>query len=289
MRVRLAFAALALAAALPLAALADTMIAPGDLLDVQVFGEPTLTQQVTVARDGSVTLPLVGRLAVGGHSTTQVAAAVAAGLKRYIREPNVAIGIHTEAQYNVLVLGNVKTPGRYVVHPGSRLTDALAAAGGMGPASGKLPAARVTMGDSVREVSLEALLRGGDVASDLKLADDAAIYVPSPVTIRVRVLGAVDHPGDVEVNQGDRLTIAIAKAGNTPNANADLNHIRLTRTDAGTPVTKEYDLYKALHDGDVGSDVVLDPDDVIYVPEAKHKNTGLMDLLGVIRRLVIPF
>ena len=79
---RRALAAFVLAVvALPLAVLADTPIAPGDVLDVHVFGEPTLTQSVTVSRDGSVTLPMVGRLNVRGRSTNEAAAEIAAKAK----------------------------------------------------------------------------------------------------------------------------------------------------------------------------------------------------------------
>jgi polysaccharide export outer membrane protein len=271
-------------------ALADTSISPGDILDVQVFGEPTLSQQLTVARDGSVTMPLVGRVIVRGMSTTQTASTIASGLKRYLRAPIVAVGIKTEGLYTVLVLGNVKTPGRYTVQPGSRLTDALAAAGGLGPVNGPLPAARVSVHDVVHEVSLDALLRKGDLTADLPLADASAIYVPAPATIRVRVLGAVDHPGDVEVNQGDRLAVAVAKAGNSANANADLNHIKVTRVaPGGASSVVEVNLYRALQDGDLSTDLVLKTDDIVFVPESKRKVDGFSLLLGAIRRLVLPF
>jgi polysaccharide biosynthesis/export protein len=271
-------------------ALADTSISAGDILDVQVFGEPTLSQQLTVARDGSISMPLVGRVIVRGMSTTQSASAIANGLKRYLRSPIVAVGIKTEGLYTVLVLGNVKTPGRYTVQPGSRVTDALAAAGGLGPVSGPLPPARVSVHDVVHEVSLDALLRKGDLSADLPLADASAVYVPAPVTIRVRVLGAVDHPGDVEVNQGDRLAVAVAKAGNSTNSSADLNHIKVTRVPpGGTPTVVEVNLYRALQDGDLSTDLVLLPDDVVFIPEAKKKVDGFSMILGVIRRLVLPY
>ncbi len=271
-------------------ALADTSISPGDILDVQVFGEPTLSQQLTVARDGSITMPLVGRVVVRGLSTTQTASTIASGLKRYLRAPIVAVGIKTEGLYTILVLGNVKTPGRYTVQPGSRLTDALAAAGGLGPVNGPLPAARVSVHDVVREVSLDALLRKGDLAADLPLADASAVYVPAPATIRVRVMGAVDHPGDVEVNQGDRLAVAVAKAGNSANANADLNRIKVTRVaPSGAPTVVEVNLYRALQDGDLSTDLVLQPDDVVFIPEGKRKVDGFGTVLGAIRRLLIPW
>lgn len=272
-------------------ALADTAIAPGDVLDVQVFGETALSQQLTVAPDGSISLPLVGRLVVRGMSTTQASTLIVASLKRYVREPNVAVGIKTEAAYTVLVLGNVKAPGRYTIQPGGRLSDALAAAGGIGPTSGPLPVARVSVGDQIHEVSLEGLLRKGDVTSDVRLQNASAVYVPAPATIRVRVLGAVDHPGDVDVNEGDRLAVAVAKAGNSSSANADLNHIRVTRrAPGGPPTVTEVNLYHALQDGDLSSDLVLAPDDVIFIPETKKKVDGFGLLFGTIRRLVgLPF
>jgi polysaccharide biosynthesis/export protein len=275
----------------PIAAPADTTIAPGDVLDVQVFGEQALTQQLTVARDGSITLPLVGRIVVQGKSTTDAAHQIASGLERYVRHPMVQVGIKSEGQYNVLVLGNVKTPGRYTIQAGSRVTDAIAAAGGLGPVNGLMPAARVSVGETVKQVPLEELLRHGDLAQNLPLADGAAVYVPAPATIKVRVLGAVDHPGEIDVNQGDRLAVAVAKAGNSVTSNADLNHIKVTRSSAaGQSSVTEVNLYKSLSDGDLKSDLVLLPDDVIYVPKARAPASDAMGgVLGVLRRLFIPF
>lgn len=276
----------------PLGAPADTTIAPGDVLDVEVFGEQALTQQLTVARDGSITLPLLGRVVVQGKSTTEAARLITTGLGKYLRHPIVEVGIKSEGQYNVLVLGNVKTPGRYTLQAGSRVTDAIAAAGGLGPVNGAYPSARVSIGDSnARQIPLEALLRQGDLALNLPLADGSAVYVPAPATIKVRVLGAVDHPGEIDVNQGDRLAVAVAKAGNSVNSNADLNHIKVTRTSAdGKETVTEVNLYKSLSEGDLKSDLVLAPDDEIYIPKARGPGgDALGGVLGVLRRLFIPF
>jgi polysaccharide biosynthesis/export protein len=288
---KLAALAIALAAALaPIAASADTVLAKGDILYIQVYPEANLSQQVTIASDGSIGLALLGRVTVAGLTTTQTEAEISKGLMKYLRHPLVTVALHTQAAYDVLVLGNVKTPGRYLIPPSARVTDAIAAAGGLNPIMGAFPDARVTDGNTVRDVSLEGLLRRGDVTQNVALAAGAAVYVPGPQVFRVRVLGAVDHPGDIELNDGDRLAEAIAKAGNSPNMNADLNHIRVTHTlpDGKIHVT-ETDLYRTLQDGDLASDTPLTNNDVVYVPESKKKTQGAAGVLGVLRQIFIPF
>lgn len=267
-----------------------TALAPGDVLDVQVYGESTLSQTVTVAPDGSIALPLVGRLAVSGMSTAAAGAAITRGLSRYLREPLVTVALKSQAPYDVLVLGNVKTPGRYLLPPGSRLSDALAAAGGLNPTPGALPVAHVTDGDDATDVSLDALLRHGDLTQNPLVHSGTGVYIAGPSTFRVRVLGAVDHPGDVELNEGDRLAVAIAKAGDSPSLNADLNHIHVTHhlADGRTTVT-EVNLYKSLEKGDTTSDLPLASDDVVFVPQAPKSQIDGGGILGVLRRIFLPF
>jgi polysaccharide biosynthesis/export protein len=274
----------------PLAARGETVLARGDILDIQVYPEANLAQQVTIASDGSISLALVGRLVVAGMTITQTQDAIAKDLTRYLRHPIVSVGLHTQAQYTVLVLGDVKTPGQYLVAPGAHVTDAIAAAGGLNPIMGAYPEARVSVGNDVRDVSLEALFRRGEVTQNLPLSTGAAVYVPGPVVFRVRVLGAVDHPGDIELNAGDRLAVAIAKAGDSPNLNSDLNHIRVTHTSAdGKIQVTEANLYKTLKDGDLSSDLALSNNDVVYVPESAKKTQGAAGVLGLLRQIFIPF
>jgi polysaccharide biosynthesis/export protein len=293
MRFATKLAVLAIAAVVavaPAAVRADTLLAKGDILDIQVFPEANLSQQVTVASDGSIGLALLGRVPVAGLTTTQTQAAISKGLLKYLKHPIVTVALHTQAAYDVLVLGNVKTPGRYMIPPGAKVSDAIAAAGGLNPIMGTFPDARLTDGNNVRNVSLEGLFRRGDVTQNVALSTGDAVYVPGPPLFRVRVLGAVDHPGDVELNDGDRLAAAIAKAGNSPNTNADLNHIRVTHTtpDGKVQVT-ETDLYKMLKEGNLASDIALANNDVVYVPEARRKTEGASGVLGLLRRIFLPF
>ena len=70
----------------------------------------------------------------------------------------------------MLVLGDVKTPGKYQLRSDAKLTDAIAAAGGIVNANGAFPDARVADANgTVTVVSLEALLQRGDTSLDTQL------------------------------------------------------------------------------------------------------------------------
>lgn len=267
-------------------------INPGDELNVQVFGEPTLTQTVSVLDDGTVEYPLIGRVAVGGKTPSQAADTIKTDLTKYLKHPIVTVALSQQGQNNVLVLGNVKTPGKYVVRSGAHLSDAIAAAGGLGNTNGNYPDARVTQANGTSaEVSLQELLVSGKGNLNVPISNNAIVYVEGPLPIQVEVLGAVDKPGYYQVHQGDRLSMAIAQAGTSVNSKADLNHVFVTREVNGKPEKQEVNMYNALKGGDFkNSDPMLSKDDVVYVPQAKQPNLFnplylLENLIGVAPKL----
>jgi len=262
-----------------------TVIHPGDQLSVQIFGDQSLTQSTMVLSDGTVDYPLIGRVKLGGKTPNEAASILASRLHAYVRHPVVTVAITQLAQPNVLVLGDVKNPGKYNLPSDGRLTDAIAAAGGLVNTNGAFPEARVADADGhVTNVSLQNLLQNGESSLDMTLAEGDVVYVPGPVQMNVDVSGAVDHPGEIQVNEGDHLSAAIAKAGDSQNAHSDLNHIRLIRTGPdGKQTTQEINLYDALKNGDIAADPKLQKGDVVFVPEAyQHRTdfgTGLLYLL----------
>lgn len=266
-----------------------TVIHPGDQLSVQVFGDQTLTQSTMVLSDGTVDYPLIGKVKVGGKTPNEAASILASRMHEYVRHPVVTVSITQLAQPDVLVLGDVKNPGKYNLPSDGRLTDAIAAAGGLANTNGAFPEARVADAEGrVSNVSLQNLLQNGDSSLDMTLEEGDVVYVPGPIPLNVDVTGAVDHPGEIQVNEGDHLSAAIAKAGDSQNAHSDLNHIRLIRTDPdGKQTTQEINLYDALKNGDISADPKLQKGDEVYVPEAyQHRTDFGSGLLYLLTRII---
>ena len=247
------------------------VIHPGDQLNVAVYGDATLTQPATVLPDGTIQYPLVGRLHIAGMTPSVAARAITERLERYVRHPLVTVNLAQQGLLNIIVLGNVKTPGKYQVRNDAHLTDAVAVAGGLGPTNGDLPIARLTEPDgSLKSVSLQALLHDGDATQNLPLTNDATVYVIGPNTFTVSVLGAVDRPGAIEVDEGDRLSLALSRAG-VSGVRSDLSKVTVTRIDKTATVRhSEINMYAALQHGDLRFDPVLRKGDTVFVPEARQ-------------------
>ncbi len=279
------YAAFALGVALvlcaPRAAAASSayIIHPNDQLSVQVFGDSSLSQNVTVLPSGDINYPLVGTIHVAGESPAQASVTIANALKKYVRNPHVNVLVVQQGNVNVLVLGGVEHPGKVQLTGTSNFTDAVAAAGGLSGDAQLFGDATVTdYSGGHQKVSLQKIYTEGDLSGDVSVPDGSTIFIPAPATINVEVSGAVDHPGEIELKQGDRLSMAIAKAGDSTQTDGDLNNIHVTRTlPNGQPQSFSVDLYQELQQGNVSKDIVLQKGDVVYVPKSKH---GLVSQSG---------
>ena len=107
----------------------------------------------------------------------------------------------------------------------------------------------------------------------------AAAPAPIAETIRVQVLGAVARPGNVELREGDRLLLALARAGVSENLSSDLRRVHLIRLGATTgstaPSYYQIDVYQAMLQGDQRFDPILRNGDKIFVPESAARKAYL--------------
>jgi polysaccharide export outer membrane protein len=276
--------------AAPSNATTSALIHPGDQLAIAVYGSPELTQTTIVQHDGTIQYPLIGRVMVGGQTPAEARDVVAAALGKYLKHPAVTLSVAVQGQMSVTVMGNVKNSGKYPLRNSARLSEALAASGGVATLNGDYPMVRVLQPDGgVVMANLQKLLHDGDSTQNVELGDNAIVYVTGAEIIRVQVLGAVSRPGNVEINVGDRLSMALARAGVESAAKPDLNRVSLTRRDPSTGkamATYQFDMFQYLQKGDQRYDPILQKDDTIYIPEARQVSPALIGILGIFGRLL---
>jgi polysaccharide export outer membrane protein len=108
-------------------------LVPDDLIQVKVFREDDMDSTVRISKDGTVSLPLIGLVQVGGKTTNEASAVVRAMLDRdYIVNPQVTITVMEVTRQTFTILGQVQKPGSYKLPVQGTLTllEAIGRGGG---------------------------------------------------------------------------------------------------------------------------------------------------------------
>ena len=121
---------------------AEDVLRDGEVVQMSLSGPPEeFTREfnlVLVVDEGSVNLPLIGRVRAVGMSGTQLASVIESRLRErkvFTGKVNVAVK-PIPNQQTIIVRGAVRAPGPHPWIPGLTLTGALRAAGGYSGSAG---------------------------------------------------------------------------------------------------------------------------------------------------------
>ena len=106
------------------------LIGPNDILNIYVWKEPELTQNVTVMSDGRITFPLIGEIMAQGQTVTALKEAIAEKLKTYVTAPEVTVIVNESLSRIIYVIGKMEEPGPFPLAPDMTVLQALSTAGG---------------------------------------------------------------------------------------------------------------------------------------------------------------
>ena len=106
-------------------------IGPGDVLNISVWKEEGLQQEVLVRPDGGMSFPLAGDLHVGGKSVEELQNLLADKIKRFIPDPVITVSVRQIQNNKIFVIGKVGRSGEYVASAYIDVMQALAMAGGL--------------------------------------------------------------------------------------------------------------------------------------------------------------
>jgi protein involved in polysaccharide export with SLBB domain len=177
----------------------DYIIGPGDSFTINIWGKAEAVYNVTVTRDGSITLPRVGTLNISGLDFEELKKYIYNKLKKYYPDFEMSLTMGTLRTITVFIVGEVKKPGTYSVSALSTVLTALYQAGGP-TKNGSLKEIRLLRnGETVATLDLYNFFIHGLKKNDLRLLPGDTIFVPviGPV---VGITGTVKRPAIYEFN-----------------------------------------------------------------------------------------
>jgi len=244
-----------------------------DLLEIKVVELPELNLAVRVSEDGSITLPLIGRVELGGMTKDAAERKIAALLaEKYVNNPQVSVFIKEYQSNRVALIGAVKTPGMYEMIGSMNLLELISKAGGFTDNTGNDLYVTREGKDGIQvklTINLDDLIINGNQSLNIPLQPRDIVTVPVDKIIQVYVWGEVKNPGALSVKLSKKITLmqAVAQAGGTT-ATAKKSAVVIKRKDEKTG--KEIQIKANLNDIIKGKapDPPLKEGDVVYVPES---------------------
>ena len=154
----------------------------GDKILVSVWGEDTLKQEVVVLPDSSITLPLAGRVEVGGLSTPEVEQHIAEKLKKYLKDPVVTVVIEGLEGNRAYVTGKVLKPGPLIISGPITVLQAISIANGVDKFANENEIKVIrTKPDGLQEVlpvHYSDIVSGKNMSTNIQLKAGDTIVVP---------------------------------------------------------------------------------------------------------------
>jgi polysaccharide export outer membrane protein len=218
-------------------------------------------------------------VSVSGKTLAELSSYVTDSLRARLNKPEVTVTLRAARMQRVYVLGSVKNPGLYDMKPGWRITEAMAAAGGLlaGTEPADCTATVLRAATRQRETfKLNDVLHGPQ-DSNVAVESGDVLTIDAQETLPVYVMGRVKNPGIYRLRKDNsKVMEALTLAGGTLE-DAALSKVTIAHLTGSSTVV---DLVPAVVEGRPEANVALQAGDLITVPE----ETSRIAVLGFVQQ-----
>ena len=161
-----------------------------DVLSVQVVGfnsalgnGAAALDSVMIGPDGYAQLPYAGSLRLAGLTLDEARDLISERMHRYLRFPELSVGVKTYGKRNIYVMGEVREPG--IKEMSADTLNAYAAITSAGGFTNRGRSTQVQVirfvGDTMyyKQVNLKNYIKKHDLTQNLALQDGDIVYVPT--------------------------------------------------------------------------------------------------------------
>ena len=263
----------------------DYTVGPGDVLSVNVIDAPEFGGKFRVSDTGVINIPGVPNpVHAEGQTSIELSRTIQRALvdAKQLRNPKVTVFVEEYRGRTITILGAVSKPSVYPLQKRMRVIEALSMAGGVLPGAGDTvtlvrgPASAEATGTpegSVEIIPAGRLLKGEDLKTNVEVRNGDVLNVSAAQV--VYVVGAVVKPGGyvmADPSTGVSVVQAVALAqGFTPTAST--KHAIIVRQSTSDSARKEIPVDLGQMQRGKLTDMVLAPNDILFVPQSGTKIT----------------
>lgn len=155
------------------------LIGAQNLLQIKIFGESSVTPIYRVEEDGYIKHALIGRVKLGGLTTTEAERVMEEKLDGdYIINPQVNILVLEYSRFSII--GEIRKPGNYEISGRMSVIRAISTAGGFTPIANQrdVQIIRKNTDGTERKIGVDTTrITRGDLSAEVDLQADDVIIV----------------------------------------------------------------------------------------------------------------
>jgi len=258
----------------------DYIVDVGDKLSINIVGsDSTKLDNVFVDRDGSISLQEFGKVFIAGKNFDDVQIIIDSFVQAKSIGNEVFVTLAELRDIQVIMLGEVESPGIYTVAGGSNVLHALNVAGGINSAGSFRNISVIRSGKEIYNLDLyETLVFGKTNIFNFNLRSSDTIFT-KPIDFFVPISGGVNKPSLFDIKDGETLADLVGFAGGFSQDSFNSDSIILERDNLSG--TDSIEIPK----NNLPS-IKLQPRDVVIVPKYKKeiKAASQVTVSGAVNR-----
>ncbi|WP_096739019.1 SLBB domain-containing protein [Pseudoalteromonas atlantica] len=195
------------------ASIPDTYtVGTGDELKISFYGKESNSFDITVDREGRISIPNLSPVEVAGLTFAEVKELIKLKVEQEVIGVKAFVSLGQLRSMRILVLGEAYKPGSYSVSSLTTVSHALFVSGGVSDIASLRNIQVKRSGQVITNFDLYDLLIKGDSSNDIVLKSGDVVFVP-PVGKQVTVEGLVKRPAIFELKAGETAKQLLAMAG----------------------------------------------------------------------------
>ena len=244
------------------------VVGVGDNFQLMLTGTTKVSsassEEQMVQRDGTITIPNIGKLRIAGMTLDEAEAAVAQYLEK--TSPGVLsfLSLTKIRDIDVILLGGVVSPGIFTLGGGSNVLTALNVAGGIAENGSYRKIEHKRGGETIQVIDLYEIFIFGNIDFDQDLQSGDVLFV-HPIQNRIPVSGGVNTQAIFEVLSGETVDDVIKYAGNFSASFDGYKSVYIKRNDLNSQQIIDLPVNDS-------KSFAIQARDVILVPSYKNTN-----------------
>ncbi len=157
------------------------LIGPGDVLEISVWKDESLSRNVIVPPDGVISFPLIGDIDVNNMTITTLRNTVRKKLGEFVKDVTVTVLLTQINSLRAYVIGKVNRPGQFPINQDTTVMQILTMAGGLNPYAdeGKINILRQNGNETTRiPFDYKDIVKGKNLEQNILIKKGDVVVVP---------------------------------------------------------------------------------------------------------------